>query len=173
MNELAIQKGRFGPFRDVLSRLAAPFFCSRPDTISVRSGPKKILIVDDDPVILKTISSKLGYDGYSVVTAQDGSEAIGAVRDAKPDLIVLDINFPPDVGAGGRVTWDGFQIMSWLRGLNEANCIPFIIITSGDPALYRERSLASGATAFFQKPIQHDHLLRVIMQVLEDDHRSR
>ena len=127
---------------------------------------KTILIVDDDPVILKTISSKLGYDGYSVVTAQDGSEAIGAVRDAKPDLIVLDINFPPDVGAGGRVTWDGFQIMSWLRGLKEANHIPFIIMSSGDPAQYERPSLARGALAFFRKPVDHKGLLLVIKKAL-------
>jgi len=133
---------------------------------------RKILVVDDDPNVLKTISLKLNSRGYAVATAIDGSAAIGAVRDEHPDLVVLDLSFPPDVANGGRVTWDGFQIMSWLRGLNEANSIPFIIITAGDPALYRERSLASGAAAFFQKPIQHDHLLRVIKQVL-DDHDQR
>ena len=58
---------------------------------------KKILVVDDNEVILKTLSLKLGSAGYSVVTAIDGSAAVACARREKPDLILLDISFPPDV----------------------------------------------------------------------------
>ena len=150
------------------------YFCSllapAAKTENVASPPtprKKILVVDDDPIILMTMSLKLKSWGFEVATAVDASTAIGAVRDERPDLVLLDLSFPPDVPNGGRVTWDGFQIMSWLRGMDEASLLPFIIITGGEPALFEERALASGAVAFFHKPIQHDDLLRMIQQALD------
>jgi len=76
-----------------------------------------------------------------------------------PDLILLDIGFPPDVAHGGQMAWDGFQIMSWLHGFKEAGSIPFIIITGVDLAEYSQRSLAGIAAASFRKPINHKELL--------------
>ena len=127
---------------------------------------KKILVVDDDPVILKTMALKLRSQGYAVTAATDASGAIAAVRDEQPDLVLLDLDFPPDISNGGRVTWDGFQIMAWLRRLEGASRIPFIIISAGEPSIYEERSLAGGAVAFFHKPIEHDDLLGVIHYTL-------
>jgi CheY-like chemotaxis protein len=117
--------------------------------------------VDDDAIILKTTSMKLQSRGYAVITAMDGASAIQAVRKEKPDLILLDISFPADAG-GGSVQWDGFLIMSWLRRLDETRNIPFVVITGGDPGKYKQRSLATGAMAFFHKPLDHDGLLSVI-----------
>jgi CheY-like chemotaxis protein len=127
---------------------------------------KKILIVDDDAVIIKTTSAKLKSHGYQVVATMDAAEAVSAVRQDKPDLILLDISFPPDVGS---VDWDGFKIMAWLQRMDEAKDIPIIVITGGDPEKYKERSLAAGAVAFFNKPIQHDELLPFIAQVLRNE----
>jgi two-component system KDP operon response regulator KdpE len=128
---------------------------------------KKILVVDDNPVILKTMSMKLTDHGYDVVTAEDGSGAVSAVRTQKPDLILLDLSFPPDVAHGGGVAWDGFVIMTWLRRLEEAKHIPIIVITGGDPEKYKARALAAGATSFFHKPINNDDLLTVIRETIE------
>ncbi len=95
---------------------------------------KKILVVDDSPLILKLMSLKLTANGYDVITAEDGGTAVSTVRKEKPDLILLDISFPPDVGHGGGVAWDGFLIMTWLQRLEEAKHIPIIVITGGEPA---------------------------------------
>ena len=130
---------------------------------------KKILIVDDDAVTLKAISLKLEAYGYAVATATDCSGAIQAVRREKPDLIMLDLNFPPDVGA---VAWDGFLLMTWLRRLPGATEIPVIVITGREPAGNKDRSLASGALAFFQKPIRPDGLVSVIQEALRHDSPS-
>src|SRR6185436_18936059 len=81
---------------------------------------KKILVVDDSPIILKTLSMKLKSRGYDVLTAEDGSVAVSTARREKPDLILLDITFPPDVGHGGGVPWYGFLIMNWLMRMDEA-----------------------------------------------------
>jgi len=127
---------------------------------------KKILIVDDSRIILKTVSDKLRPYGYRALTAVDGGEAISTVRRERPDLILLDINFPPDVAHGGGVSWDGFLIMDWLRRMDEAKDIPVIMLTGGDPAKYKDRSLAAGAVGFFHKPLDHDELLNVVRQTL-------
>jgi two-component system, OmpR family, KDP operon response regulator KdpE len=127
---------------------------------------KKILVVDDSLVILKTVSMKLTANGYDVVTAEDGSAAVSAVRMQKPDLILLDLSFPPDVAHGGGVAWDGFLIMNWLRRLEEAKHIPIIVITGGDPAKCKDRALAAGAANVFHKPINNDALLTLIRETL-------
>jgi two-component system cell cycle response regulator len=127
---------------------------------------KKILIVDDSLLILKVMSMKLTANGYDVVTAEDGGTAVSTVRKEKPDLILLDISFPPDVAHGGGVAWDGFLIMNWLGRLEEAKHIPIIVITGGEPAQLKDRALAAGAVSFFHKPIDNDALLTVIRQTL-------
>ncbi|MGD0259802.1 MAG: response regulator [Verrucomicrobiota bacterium] len=127
---------------------------------------KKILVVDDSLLILRTMSMKLTANGYDVVTAEDGAGAVSAVRKEKPDLILLDLGFPPDVAHGGGVAWDGFAIMNWLRRLEEAKNIPIIVITGGDPGKFKDRALAAGAVSFFLKPINNDDLLAVIRETL-------
>src|SRR6185369_9023109 len=127
---------------------------------------KKILVVDDSPIILKTLSMKLKSQGYDVLTAEDGSIAVSTARRERPDLILLDISFPPDVAHGGGVAWDGFLIMSWLKRMEEAQGIPIIIITGGEDARLKQRSLAAGAVDFFNKPIDNDHLIAAIQRQL-------
>jgi CheY-like chemotaxis protein len=125
--------------------------------------PKKVLVVDDNEIILKTISLKLQGAGYQVVTALDGSQAVAAARRESPDLILLDISFPPDVDG---VPWDGFRIMEWFQRLDPSKRIPVIIITGGDDVKNKDRAISSGAVAFFNKPIDHDDLLKVIRSTL-------
>ncbi|MGA9450085.1 MAG: response regulator, partial [Verrucomicrobiia bacterium] len=128
------------------------------------SGPvKKILVVDDDEIILKTVSLKLQGAGYQVFTALDGAGAVAAARKENPDLILLDIGFPPAVDG---VPWDGFRIMDWFHRLDSAKKIPIIIITGSEDPKIKERAASSGAVAFFHKPIDHDDLLMVVHSAL-------
>jgi len=127
---------------------------------------KKILIVDDSIVILKTLSAKLRSSGYQVFTAADGSQAVSTVRRERPDLILLDINFPPDVGHGGGVAWDGFLIMNWLRRMDEAVNTPVVIITGNPIAESRDRCLKAGVSGFFQKPVNNEELLAAIATLI-------
>jgi len=126
-------------------------------------APAKILVVDDNEVVVKTICLKLKGAGYQVATAQDGAQAMSVVRMEKPDLILLDITFPPDVAG---VPWDGFRIMEWLHRVDESRKIPIIIITGGEDVKNKDRAMASGAVAFFHKPVNHDDLLKVIRATL-------
>ncbi|MDB6018284.1 MAG: CheA signal transduction histidine kinase [Pedosphaera sp.] len=119
---------------------------------------RKILVVDDNMVVLKAFELKLKACGFEVLTASEGAAAVSIARQSRPDLIVLDINFPPEVGSSG-LQWDGFNIMQWMRRFQEAAKIPVIIITSGEAAKFKDKSLAAGAVEFFQKPVNFDEFL--------------
>ncbi len=128
---------------------------------------KRILIVDDNPVILKALSFKLSAAGFDAITAEDGAEAVSAVRSQAPDLILVDISFPPDVANGGGVAWDGFLIIDWLRRFGEATAIPFIVITGGHSADCEKRARAVGAAGLFYKPLDYAELIGAIRQTLD------
>jgi CheY-like chemotaxis protein len=124
---------------------------------------KKILVVDDNEIVLKTISMKLQSRGYQVFTALDGVEGVAAVRKIRPDLVLLDIAFPP--GASG-MSWDGFRIMDWLHQVDETQKIPIIVISGMVEEQNKQRAMNSGAVAFFPKPVNLDELLKVIRATL-------
>ena len=125
---------------------------------------RKILVVDDNHIVVKAVTMKLESAGYRVAAALDGSEAMAQVRRESPDLILLDLNFPPDMTG---VQWDGFRIMEWLHRLDAAKKIPIIVITSAEDTRTRERAMALGAVALFLKPLEHADLLRLIAETLE------
>lgn len=129
----------------------------------VSASQKKILVIDDNEIILKTTSMKLQSAGYQVFTALDGSEGVAAVRKEKPDLVLLDITFPPDVSG---VSWDGFRIMEWLHRVDETSKIPIIIISGVVEEKNKQRAAASGAVAFFPKPVNFDEMIKVIRAAL-------
>ncbi len=160
------------PLSRPLSEKIAPgaLLALSPEPEVKQSGPRipKILIADDNIVILKALSIKLKSKGYEIRTAMDGSTAVSCVRREKPDLIVLDINFPPDVAHGGGIAWDGFLILDWLRRIDEARSTPVIFITAGEDSKFRERALSIGAVAFFKKPVDLDELLHVVHDVVGD-----
>jgi DNA-binding response OmpR family regulator len=131
-----------------------------------RNAGKKILIVDDDLVILKTTSFKLKASGYTVLTSADCADAIRVVREELPHLILLDVHFPPDVAHGGGVPWDGFLVMNWMRTVLHATRVPVIFITGVDSPELRDRALAMGATGMFVKPLHHGRLIEFIEKIL-------
>jgi CheY-like chemotaxis protein len=128
----------------------------------------KILIVDDNQIILNVLSSALKSKGYEVFTAVDGPEAFTVVRQGKPDIILLDIYFPPDAFQSGN-TWDAFLIMHWLQqmGGDQAKDIPIIVMSGSEPETMRDRCLAAGAVEYFQKPIKIPKLLETIQKIQE------
>lgn len=127
---------------------------------------KKILVVDDDPVIQKAFAIKLKASNYEVLSASDGSTAVNLVRTKRPDAILLDINFPDDFGS---VPWDGFRIMEWLNRLEGVAKVPIFIISSGDPDKYVTRARQLGAVAFFRKPVMHEKLVAALERVFKDE----
>ena len=146
-----------GPTRLGLSLFQAHPFIMFKDQTEPR---KKILIVDDDPVILKTLSFTLKAHGYDVVTATDGSEAIGQVRDRVPDVLLVDVGLAPDVA----LPWDGFQVAEWIRRISGK--VPTIVISGAAKAEYAEWAVGHGAQGFLVKPIDTGLLLDSIAAAL-------
>jgi CheY-like chemotaxis protein len=124
--------------------------------------PRGILVVDDNPVVLKAFEMKLKAEGFAVTTTPNAASVAGMAATAKVDVIILDISFP----AEGQMEWSGFTIMQWLKRFPELGDIPVIMITGSDSVQYREEALAAGAVAFFQKPVRYSDLLAVILQAL-------
>lgn len=137
--------------------------------MSSGAKPKKILVVDDNEIVIKTISLKLQGAGYQVLTAMDGTAAVSVANRDQPDLVLLDLSFPPDIGG---VPWDGFRIMEWFRRLETVKKIPIIVITGSEDPAAKQRATSIGAVAFFQKPIEHDDLLKVVKATLGDSVKS-
>jgi CheY-like chemotaxis protein len=128
---------------------------------------KKILVVDDDKVIVKTLSMLLNANGYKVFTAADGPGAASIVKQEKPDLILLDILFPPDAMNIGGALQDGYFIMQWLRRMGAAETTPIIVISGNNSKKDQKQALDAGAVAFFTKPVDRSALLATIRSALE------
>jgi len=138
------------------------------ETKSSAAGAKKIFVIDDDQVVLKAMHLMLTAKGYHVETAETGADAISLLRKNKPDLVLLDLDFPPDIGNIGGGLRDGFLIIDWARRMCDAEKIPVIIVSSLDPEKYKERAQAAKIPAFFRKPVEREVLLRAIHTALGD-----
>jgi len=126
----------------------------------------RILVVDDNEIIQRSLQLVMEERGYDVVLAGDIPDALTAVRTQRPDVILLDINFPPDAAAVGGSQRDGFWALEWMRYLDRMKGIPIILISSDDPAAVRPHALAAGAAAYLQKPINHDELAALLADLL-------
>ena len=132
---------------------------------SAPGSGKTILVVDDNPVVLKAMYFLLRNHGYNVLMAESGSDTLASLRRDKPDLILLDLDLP-DSGNVSNAMRDGFIIMDWAHRTGVAENIPVIIISALDPEEYKSRALAAGITIFFRKPVDNDKLLAAIHATL-------
>jgi CheY-like chemotaxis protein len=115
---------------------------------------KKILIIDDDPIIVKYLVTLFSDNGYDTCTASDGVEALEAVKSACPDLITLDLEMPQEWGSRF------YRNLSKEKNLKK---IPVIVISglSGDHAV-------RNAVAFIKKPFDPDKLLGIVKKQLDE-----
>jgi len=125
-----------------------------------------ILVVDDNPIIQRSIYFVLRDRGYKVISSGEIAEALNIVRNEKLNLILLDINFPPDVSFGGG-TRDGFWAVAWMRRMDELKGVPIVIISSEDPAIASPRAQAAGAAGYLHKPINKDSLTLTVAELLK------
>jgi DNA-binding response OmpR family regulator len=117
----------------------------------------KILIVDDDPEILKLLRFKLAQEGHKVVVAIDAYNGIQSARREKPDLIILDIMLP----AGG-----GYHTLKNIRLTPQGSQTPIVILTAQQDEELREKILHEGVEAYLQKPVNFPVLSETIKKLL-------
>ncbi len=115
---------------------------------------KKILIIDDEPHIVKMVESRLKMNDYEVVSAFNGREGLNKVHDETPDLIILDVMMPK---------MDGYTFVRELK--KEKNETPVIVLTAktGMADLFE----MEGVVAYIQKPFETEDLLKIISRALQ------
>lgn len=113
----------------------------------------KILVVDDDPDLVRALRVRLRANNYEITTAGDGYSAIASAHKERPDLIILDLGLP----AG-----DGFSVLDRLQKSDPLSAVPVIVLSARDPQANEEKALRAGAAAYFQKPADNEELLNII-----------
>jgi len=118
-----------------------------------------LLIVEDDPDILKLLDATLTFKGYRVITAHNGKEGLKAMQEKHPALVIADIMMPQ---------LDGFGLVHRMRINPQTRDIPVVFITATYVAREdRDFALSIGATRFMQKPIDLEKFLAIIGELLE------
>ena len=124
---------------------------------------KKVLIVDDEPDILKSFSIVLEQNGFTPITAEDGVVGMKKTREEKPDLILLDIMMP----AKG-----GIKMYSELKKDENLKSIPVVIVTGIWEGAHMEDywrghvSVPEPPEGHLQKPVEPDNLIKTIRKIL-------
>lgn len=113
----------------------------------------RILVVDDEPALLRLMDFVLARHGYTLLSATNGEEALALAREHRPDLIVLDIMMP-------RV--DGYQVAEVLRADAELASIPIIMLTAKAQEEDIERGLAVGVDRYVTKPFSPDDFVEIV-----------
>ena len=104
---------------------------------------KKILIVDDEPNVIKSLTFVLSKEGYDVSSAVNGEEAIAKVRQSKPDLMFLDVMMPKK---------NGYEVCQEVKSDSGLSDIHVIMLTAKGQEADREKGLNAGADEFMTKP---------------------
>ena len=106
-------------------------------------APATVLVVDDDPVILKLLEVNFEMEGFSVVRASDGAEGLERAREIRPDIVILDVMMP-------RMT--GYEVAKALREDDGTAHIPIIFVTARAQSSDVERGMELGVDDYVTKP---------------------
>ena len=118
---------------------------------------RKVLVVDDEIHIVYVVAIKLRNNGYEVITAGNGAEALELVREEKPDIIVTDFQMP---------VMTGLELVKKLRQCEATKDIPVIMLTARDFAIEEEQKQDLQISEFVSKPFSPKELLRSIEDIL-------
>ncbi len=119
------------------------------------TGRMRILVADDDPSVRESLRRSLAFNGYDVVTAGDGAEALSLITADAPDAVILDVMMP-------RV--DGLQACRTLR--SQGNDLPVLMLTARDGVADRVAGLDAGADDYLPKPFALEELLARLRALL-------
>ncbi|MEK6805886.1 MAG: response regulator [Pseudomonadota bacterium] len=115
------------------------------------------MVIDDSQTIRKTAESILAKEGYTVVTASDGYEALGKIVDQQPNLIFIDIMMP---------RLDGYQVCALIKGNAKFRETPAIMLSSKDGVFDRARGRIVGSDEYLTKPFTKEELIGTVRKHL-------
>jgi two-component system alkaline phosphatase synthesis response regulator PhoP len=119
---------------------------------------KRILVVDDEIYIVHILEFSLTMEGYNILTAFDGEEALRVIEQERPDLVVLDIMMPK---------LDGYEVCRRLRKDERFATLPVILLSAKGRSIDREVGLQAGADDYITKPFSPRKLIEKIRELLE------
>lgn len=129
-----------------------------PATPTVSHSDVRLAMVVDDSITMRKASSNLlKRQGFAVITARDGLEAVALLHEQKPDIILLDIEMP---------RMDGYEFATHVRNDDEFKDLPIIMITSRDSDKHRQRAMEIGVNNYLGKPYQEAQLVAEIEKLL-------
>lgn len=118
----------------------------------------KVLIVDDEPHMLRVTELSIKKGGYQIVIGRNGKEAVELAAREKPSLIVMDVSMP---------VMDGLTALTQLKANPETAKIPVIMLTVRGQAMARQQAEQSGAAVYLTKPFSPSQLLAEVKRLLE------
>jgi chemosensory pili system protein ChpA (sensor histidine kinase/response regulator) len=119
-----------------------------------------VMVVDDSMTVRRVTQRLLEREGYQVLLAKDGVDALEQLQQARPDLMLVDIEMP---------RMDGFDLTRHVRGNEATQAIPIVMVTSRTADKHRNYALGLGVNAYFGKPFQEPILLSAIAGLLGKD----
>jgi CheY-like chemotaxis protein len=127
--------------------------------VNERASPR-ILVVDDDPVILRLLQVNFRLEGYEVLTASRGDEALRVAKEQHPEVIVLDVMMPGI---------DGYEVCRQLKEDPDTAAAPVIFLSARAQDADRDRGYALGVVAYVTKPFDPGQLVDVVRRATGAD----
>ncbi|HKP80770.1 MAG TPA: response regulator transcription factor [Pyrinomonadaceae bacterium] len=124
---------------------------------------KRLLVVDDEPNLLRAVAACLKAEHYEVNTARSGYEALMQLAESVPDLIISDIRMPG---------MDGYKLARQLRGSPRTALVPIVFLTAKDETADRIEGFRAGIDAYLTKPFEPDELIAVVNAILNRVERT-
>jgi DNA-binding NarL/FixJ family response regulator len=124
---------------------------------------KRLLVVDDEPNLLRAVAACLKAEDYEVTTARSAREALLHLAEAVPDLIVSDIRMPG---------MDGYKLARQLRGSPRTALVPIVFLSARDETSDRIEGFRAGIDAYITKPFEPDELIAVVNGILNRVERT-
>ena len=124
---------------------------------------KRILIVDDEPDIVKTTKYLLESEGYEVFSADSGEDGLEKLKEVRPNLVLLDLRLPD---------MSGFQMTTKMRSIDEYKNIPVIVISGMDDLVSKHIAAKHETLGFITKPIDTERLKHYIKDLLGEQKKG-
>ncbi len=118
---------------------------------------KKILVVDDKREVVELVTATLEGEGYQIITAFDGEEALKKIGKEKPDLVLLDVVMP-------KMT--GLEVLAKVKKDPQTKDMPIIMLTAKGQQVDKDKGIRLGAQDYIIKPFSPSHLLRKIEEIM-------
>jgi len=118
---------------------------------------KRLLVIDDEPNLLRAVAACLKAEHYEVSTARSGHEALMQLAEFVPDLIISDIRMPG---------MDGYKLARQLRGSPRTALVPIVFLSAKDETADRIEGFHAGIDAYLTKPFEPDELIAVVNGIL-------